>query len=433
MPDLTPASDRRLAVRVTRDAERQLRAGHPWLFDRSISSISADGEPGDLAVVFDAKRRFLAIGLYDPESPIRVRVLHQGSPATIDAAWWVTRVAASDERRRRIIDDPGTTGYRVIHGENDGFGGLVLDRYDDTLVLKLYSSAWFAHLDQIGAAIAARFDPEALVLRLGRLAARSPHRPRHIVEGHALIGTAPTAPVEFLENGLVMNADVVAGHKTGYFLDQRDNRRMVRDMARGRTVLDVYCCTGGFSVHAAAGGATAVHSVDISAPAIAAARRAMAANRGRPAVAACSHTTATGDAMEEMARLAHQGRRFDVVVVDPPTFASNAQQVSGALRAYTRLAELAAAVTAPDGTVLLCSCSSRVSADQHLVAAQEGVSRAGRRLEVIARTGHAVDHPVGFDEGAYLKAVMARLPVIGGSGRAVRGPGSKPGRRRRGD
>ncbi len=399
----------RLAVRVTRDAERQIRSGHPWLFDGSITSISPGGQPGDLAVVFDAKRRFLAIGLFDPESPIRVRILHHGSPAPIDSWWLTERVAAADERRRSIIDDPTTTGYRVIHGENDGLGGLVLDRYDQTLVLKLYSSAWFVHLDQLTAAITARFDPDALVVRMARLVARSPHRPRRLDEGDALVGAAPDRPVEFLENGLVMNADVVAGHKTGYFLDQRDNRVIVKGLAEGRRVLDLYCCTGGFSVHAAAGGATEVHSVDISAPAVDATRRAMAANRHLPAVAACAHTTATGDALGELTRLARQGRRFDLVVVDPPNFASSAAQVPGALRAYTRLAELAAEVTRPGGTALLASCSSRVGADEHLDAVRQGVARAGRHLEVVTRTGHAVDHPIGFAEGAYLKAVVARL------------------------
>lgn len=415
---------RRLAVRVTRDAERQLRAGHPWLFDRSITSISpADGQSGDLAVVFDAKRRFLAIGLYDPESPIRVKVLHQGSPTPIDRDWFSEQVARAYEQRRPLIDDPWTTGYRVIHGENDGLPGLVLDRYGEVGVLKLYSAAWFAHLDDLVAAIQARLDLSTLVLRLARLVQQSlvqlrsdeqspaqENRPGFLSEGHALVGATPTEPVEFLENGLVMNADVVKGHKTGYFLDQRDNRRLIRDLAAGRSVLDMYCATGGFSVHAAAGGATSVHSVDISAPAVAATKRALAANRNISSVARCEHTTAIGDAMEELARLAARQRRFDLVVVDPPSFASNASQVPGALRAYTRLALLAAEVTAPGGIMLLASCSSRVTADEHLDAVRRGVVEAGRRLEVQRRTGHALDHPVGFPEGAYLKAVLARVP-----------------------
>jgi 23S rRNA (cytosine1962-C5)-methyltransferase len=401
---------RRLAVRITNDAERQVRSGHPWLFDRSITSISPhDGRSGDLAVVFDSKRRFLAIGLYDPASPIRVKVVHHGAPATIDRDWWVAQVAAADERRRPLIDDPHTTGYRAVHGENDALPGLVLDRYGDVLVLKLYSAAWFAHLDDVVEAVAARFDPACLVLRMSRLVQRDPDRPSHFGEGHALVGSIPSEPVEFLEHGLVMNADVAAGHKTGYFLDQRDNRQLVGRLAQGRRVLDVYSCTGGFSVHAAAGGATEVHSVDISAPAIEAGRRAMLANVHRPAVAACRHTSATADAMDELVRLADARRTFDLVVVDPPSFASKASQVSGAIRAYSRLAHLAAAVTAPDGTLVMASCSSRVSADEHLDAVRRGVAAAGRELAVAERTAHAIDHPVGFPEGGYLKAIVGQL------------------------
>lgn len=401
---------RRLAVRVTKDAERQLRSGHPWLFDGSITSVSPDdGAAGDLAVVFDSRRRFLAIGLYDPDSPIRVKVLHHGSPATIDTSWWRSRIEAAAERRRSLIDDPSTTGYRIVHGENDALPGLVLDRYGDTLVLKLYSSAWFAHLPDLVDVIGVRFTPDSLVLRLSRLVERDPSRPGHLDEGHALIGVAPAGPVEFLERGLAMEADVVDGQKTGYFLDQRDNRALVRERARGRRVLDVYSCTGGFSVHAAAGGATEVHSVDISPHAIAAAGRAMERNAHLPEVQACTHSTSVGDAMEELARLADRGRTFDLVVVDPPSFASKAEHASRALNAYGRLAELAVRVTEPGGTVLLASCSSRVSANDHARAVIGAADRVGRPLLDVERTGHAVDHPVGFPEGEYLKAVVGRV------------------------
>ena len=396
---------RRLAIRVTPDAERQLRGGHPWLYDASITSAPPDGRPGDLAVVFDARRRFLAIGLYDPASPIRVKVLHHGRPATIDATWWRDRVADARRLRAPLEADDATTGYRCVNGENDGLPGVVLDRYADTFVLKLYGEAWFAHLDALVDAVVAVWAPPRLVLRWSRSArAEAP-----IADGTTLVGAAPIAPVRFRENGLVFEADVVSGQKTGFFLDQRDNRARVRDRSVGRRVLDVFSFNGGFSVSAAAGGATLVHSVDISPVAIAAVGRHLALNAELASVRACRHEASVGDATEVMAALRDAGRRFDVVVVDPPSFASRREQVPGALRAYGRLTELAVALLEPGGTLVQASCTSRVSGDDLERVVTDAAARAGARLRAVTRTGHAVDHPVTFAEGHYLDAVFATV------------------------
>jgi 23S rRNA (cytosine1962-C5)-methyltransferase len=410
---------RRLAVRVTKDAERQIRGGHPWLFDGSITSVSPDGgEPGDLAVVFDAKRRFLAVGLYDPTSPIRVRILHHGAPATIDSTWLLGEMLGALERRRPLVEDGATTAYRVVHGENDGLPGLVLDRYDQVAVLKLYASSWLAHLDELVEVVDGLLAPASIVLRLARNVESG-----SLGDGALLAGEAIDGPVRYRENDLVFEADVVAGQKTGAFLDQRENRQRVRELAAGRRVLDVFACTGGFSVHAAAGGATAVHSVDLSPGAIATTRRNMALNTARSPVRACGHTTVVAEAQQEMRRLVDRGERFDLVVVDPPSFAQRGDQRRRAIRAYERLAELAAGLTEPGGIAVLASCSSRVSADEHLDAVERGMRRRGRTLVAPVRTGHPLDHPIGFPEGAYLKAVLARVEPAG----TLRGRGS-PGR-----
>jgi 23S rRNA (cytosine1962-C5)-methyltransferase len=407
---VTGSDRRRLAVRVTKDAERQLRGGHPWLFDGSIVSLApAGGQAGDLAVVFDSQRRFLAIGLYDPDSPIRVRVLHHGTPQTIDSEFFHRRIAEAAARRWSLADDEATTAYRVVHGENDGLPGLVVDRYGDVTVLKLYSSSWLPHLATLVEAIGEVMAPRSVVLRLARNVDSSPHP-----DGEVLTGPPVDSPVRYRENGLAFEADVIAGQKTGAFLDQRENRRLVRDLASGRRVLDVFACTGGFSVHAAAGGAASVHSVDISPGAIATTKANMALNAGLPSVRACRHTTAVADANREMRRLIDSRDRFDLVVVDPPSFAQRADQRRSALRAYERLAESAARLTDPGGTVALASCSSRVSADDHFDAIERGVVRAGCALVAPVRTGHALDHPIGFSEGAYLKAVIATIePATG--------------------
>jgi 23S rRNA (cytosine1962-C5)-methyltransferase len=397
----------RLAVRVTKDAERQIRGGHPWIYDESIASVKPEGAAGDLAVVFDGRRRFLAIGLYDPASPIRIKVLHAGDPTPVDRSFWAGRLDAAIAVRSDLAASADTTGYRLVHGENDGLPGFVLDRYGDHLVAKLYSAAWFPHLSTVVELVADRLAPASLTLRLARNVQRGDTGGR--ADGDPQLGAPPAGPVLFREHGLAFEADVVRGQKTGYFLDQRENRRLVGELSHGRRVLDVFSCAGGFSVHAAAGGARAVHSVDISPSAIDSARRNMAHNAALPAIAACRHDTTTGDAMEVMARLALDGARFDVVVVDPPSFASNKSQVSGALRSYGRLTELAVALLEPGGTLVQASCSSRVTPEDFEATVVHAADAAGVRLTDVTRTGQPVDHPIGFPQGGYLKALFATV------------------------
>jgi 23S rRNA (cytosine1962-C5)-methyltransferase len=411
---------RRLATRVTKDAARQIRGGHPWVFDHSITSIKEGGVAGDLAVVFDEQRDFMAIGLYDPASAIRVKILHAGRPVQIDAAFWVERLRAARELRAPAFDPSHTTGYRCVHGENDGMPGLVLDRYADTFVLKLYSPAWLPHLAAVVDAIVAVFAPVALVLRLSRNLQQADLPPVALSDGTAVAvrdgvavrGELPAAPIPFIENDLRFEADVVHGQKTGFFLDQRDNRLRVRAAAQRARVLDVYCCTGGFSVNAAAGAATLVHSVDISPAAIAAAQRNMARNAGRVAVRSCTHQVSTGDAMTVMSQMVDAGRVFDVVIVDPPSFASRQDQVEGALRAYGRLTELAVQLLVPGGLLVQASCSARVTTEQFLAAVGDAAYGMDVRLDGISHTTHAVDHPVAFAQGAYLKAIFARVEPL---------------------
>lgn len=400
-------SPRRLAVRVTDDALRWIRAGHPWLFADSITSVSNGGQPGDLAVVFDRKRRFRAIGLYDPASPIRVKLLHHGAPTTIDAAWFDHRITEALSRRRALLDAADTTGVRCLNGENDGLPSLVVDRYAHVAVVKLYSAAWFAHLSTVVPIVVSALGVDTVVLRLARNVV--PQAPAGVADGMALVGAVPTAPVEFAENGLVVEADVVAGNKTGYFLDQRDNRRLVGEQAAGARVLDVFSSSGGFSLAAAAGGAQSVLSVDVSAPALEAARRNFAHNRDRHAVRHCRHETRRGDAFAVMADLADREMRFDIVVVDPPSFAHTAAGVSDALRSYANLTRLACALVVDGGLLVQASCTARVTSDDFFATVTTAAHRAGVELSDVRRTGHPVDHPIGFDRGEYLKALFARV------------------------
>ena len=398
----------RLAARVTPDALRQIRGGHPWVYETSIDSLKGDGKPGDLAVIFDDDRRFAAIGLYDPASPIRIKVIHQGKPVTIDHSFWAGHIRAALTRRQPLIDRGDCTAYRCVNGENDGFPSLVLDRYDRTLVLKLYSTIWVPHLADLVPAIEEVFHPDALVLRL----ARNIDTPGlfGLEEGDALIGVSPTDPVLFQEGGLTFEADVVHGQKTGHFLDQRDNRAFVGRIAEECRMLDMFAATGGFSVHAAAGGAREVVAVDLSEPTLAVASRNMQHNIGVPAVAACTFRPMVGDAFEVMNRLIRSGERFDVVVIDPPSFTPRQASVERALKSYALLTEKGVKLVRPGGVLVQASCSSRVTADDFYTTVSHTAAQAGRPLEEFRRTAHPIDHPATFAQGHYLKAVFAHVP-----------------------
>jgi 23S rRNA (cytosine1962-C5)-methyltransferase len=414
LPELPAPTSRRIALRLHPRAERAVRRGHPWVFAEGISQQRQEGSAGDLAVMFDSDNRFMAIGLYDPGSPIRVRVLHSGAPVTIDGAWLASRIAAAHERRAGI-EETDTTGFRVVHGENDGLPGLIIDRYGGSVVVKLYTAAWLPWLGAVLAAVDALLSPERVVLRLGRSVARAAAGPVPLRDGQVLRGEPLTGPVLFRENGLTFEADLVRGQKTGFFLDQRDNRARVERLAAGRSVLNVFSYTGGFSLYAARGGARSVTSLDLSVPALEAAQRNFAHNARHPAVAAAKHRVLAGDAFGLLPEIRDRGERFEVVIIDPPSFAKSQAEVERALGSYARIIRRGVEVLADGGLLVAASCSSRVTAEAfgHLVT--EAVEKTGRSLRVLEQTGHAPDHPIGFAEGAYLKCVFGRIGARAGS------------------
>ncbi len=407
LADLCEPAPRPINLRVTPAAGRAIRHGHPWVFDQAIVRRNREGRPGDLAAIYDDKNRFLALGLYDPDSPIRVRILHQGRPTVIDQDWFGARLADAVQQRAPLATTR-TTGYRLVHGENDKLPGLVVDRYDQTIVIKLDTGAWIAHLRCVLAALASEIAPQRIVLRLSRSVMDKPEHLHGLADGSVLSGRPLEGPVPFLEHGLQFEADPVNGQKTGFFLDQRDNRARIEKLSAAATVLNVFAYTGGFSIYAARGGAKQIVSLDISRPALTAAARHFDLNRDDRNVAAADHELLSADAFEALAELANGRRRFDVIVIDPPSFARKQVQVDRALAAYERLASLGLGVLRTGGIIALSSCSSRVSADMFFATVHQAAERAGRPLSEIERTGHPLDHPIGFEQGAYLKCLFAR-------------------------
>ena len=408
-PAKIPAAAR-LRLRITAAAETIVRAGHPWLFADSVRELTRPGESGELAVIFDRNDKFLAVGLFDPDSPIRVRILHAGKPQTIDAAWWQSRLKQALSRREGLFDS-ATTGCRLIHGESDGWPGLVLDRYDTTLVLKIYTAAWLPRLEEILSLLKEKIPCERIILRLSRniqslAERRAPARQDGAILFSHDAGTVPGAPIVFLENGIRFEADVVRGQKTGFFLDQRENRREVETLARGRRVLNAFSFSGGFSVYAARGGAASVTDLDISAHALASAKRNVALNTRYPAVAGCRHETVQADAFEW---IASGPDKFDLIVLDPPSLAKRATERDGAVRAYERLNSLGIQKLAPGGILVAGSCSAHVPALEFFDAVRRAAIQSSRKFTELKTLQHPPDHPAGFKEAEYLKVIYLRF------------------------
>ncbi|CAN5846295.1 23S rRNA (cytosine(2499)-C(5))-methyltransferase [soil metagenome] len=409
LENLPTPSGNRLAVHLHPTAERAVRRGHPWVFAEGIKQQRRPGKSGELAVVFDHKDEFLAIGLYDPHSPIRIRVLHHGGPVAIDREWFAARIRDAWNHRTPLVQQD-TTGFRVVHGENDGLPGLIIDRYAESVVIKLYSVAWIPYLRNVLDSLGSILDAERIVVRLSRTVQQAGEDLYGLEDGRILHGAALCGPVLFRENGLVFEADLVRGQKTGFFLDQRDNRARVERLSARRSVLNVFAYTGGFSLYAARGGATEVTSLDISQPALAAAQRNFAHNDTDPGVVASRHHLLEGDAFTRLQEIGESGGRYDLVILDPPAFAKAQAEIDRALRSYQKLIRLGLGVLAPGGILVAASCSSRITADRFTEAVTGAAQRIGRPLQLFEQTGHALDHPISFPEGAYLKCLYATAP-----------------------
>lgn len=398
---LPKTSNKNIAVKVKPAAERAIKQGHPWVYDNGITKQSSDGQVGDIAIIYDKKKnKFLAVGLYDPTSPIRIKIL-SNQPARINQAWFAEKLKHAQAIRQPLIDS-GITGYRLIYGESDHFPALIIDRYSNTLVMKIYSAMWIPHLETILSALKESISFDRLVLRLSRNIEAGKFG---LSDGQVLIGDPVTEPIQFIENDLTLEADVIHGHKTGFFFDQRDNRQRVCDLAQGRIVLDIFSYVGAFTVYAMAGGATSVTALDISQPAIDALQANLALNDFDTA----QIQTMVDDAFAGMQYLAKQNRQFDMVIVDPPSFAKSQAEVERALNSYKRLVQLALPLVNPNGILLMASCSSRIKPDVFFNLIVNTANQAGYGLNIIEQTSHAIDHPIGFPEAEYLKAMFTRV------------------------
>lgn len=390
-------------VRLTPKAEaRAIRHGFPWVYanelvlDRRTRTIA----PGALAILEDSERRPLGVVAFNGQSKIICRMLDRDPEAVVDQAWFEARFARALAHRARLYAEPY---YRLIHAEADGLPGVIVDRFGDIAVVQP-NAAWSETLIAPLCAALAAVTGVSTIIRNGTGRAR-------VLEGlpeemDVVLGMAPAAPVPVPMNGATYLADLMGGQKTGLFYDQRPNHAFAASLAKGARVLDMFSHVGGFGLAALAGGAGNVLAVDGSAPALELARGGAGAMgvTGRFA-------TRQGDAFDVLAALGEEGASFDLVICDPPAFAPAKPALEAGLRAYERVARLAAPLVAEGGYLGLCSCSHAVDLTSFRNACARGIGRGGRRGQIV-HTGFAgPDHPLmpHLAESGYLKAIFFRL------------------------
>jgi 23S rRNA (cytosine1962-C5)-methyltransferase len=389
------------SVALKAGREKSIAQRHPWIFSGAIERV--DGEPasGDTVAVRTHDGAVVATAAYSPSSQIRARIW-AFAPVGIDAAWFAQRVRAAVDARAGMLD-ADHTACRLVHGESDGLPGVIADRYGDTVVVQLLSAGADRWRNAIADALVAATGATSVVERSdAEVRQLEGLAPRNEVLRGALAG-----PVPIREDGIAYRVDVMAGQKTGFYLDQRTSRHRVRRLAQGRSVLNAFCYTGGFTLAALAGGARDTVSIDSSADALALARSNLAANRE---LASRGASWREADVFAELRRLRDEGRSFGLAILDPPKFAPTAAHAPRAARAYKDINLLALKLLEPGGLLATFSCSGGVSADLFQKIVAGAALDAKVDAAIVGRFSASGDHPVAlaFPEGDYLKGLLVR-------------------------
>jgi 23S rRNA (cytosine1962-C5)-methyltransferase len=397
-PTQSPGQQTVTALRLNRDLTRSIKRGNPWIYLDALRPHSPLGH-GTICTILDNKLgRPLATGYYTLDSPLAIRVCSTDPDLLLDWSWLERMLEQARALRERLFNSE-TTGYRLVNGEGDGLPGLVIDRYGTAAVMKLDgpgAEAFYPALE-IAKWLAQVMGIETVVLR---------SRDRD-VSPIVLVGEEPQVPVPFLEHGTQFAADILVGQKTGFFLDQRENRRLIGQLSKEARVLNLFGYTGGFSIAAGRGGATSAVTVDIAPQAVAMAQTNWELNRLTPE----AHEGAAQDVFEFLDQSLTTKRRWDIVVADPPSFAPSASKIPQATAAYKKLFCAAAQVTRRGGLLAASSCSSHIGEPAFIEICEEAVSMAKRKGTVIAVQGQPADHPfpLALPEFRYLKFVLLRV------------------------
>lgn len=384
--------------------EESLLSGHLWIFSGALQQPPRWIETGGLVDVKSATGQFIARGYYNPNTDIAIRILTHDPEEAIDASF-LRQCLYSALELRQVFDPDQTNTYRLVHSEGDGLPGLVVDRYADILVAQIHTAGMEKLCPQVIDILMQKTGAQGLLLRND---SQSRRREGLEVEEPVVVAGEVPSQVTVRENGVQFFVDCWQGQKTGLFLDQRDKREALRKYARGKRVLNCFSYTGGFSVYAAlTSEATRVTSVDVSAPAIEAARQHFTLN----GLELDRHTFVVEDVFDYLEQAQINGDQFDVIVLDPPAFAKTQGARSQALKAYRRLNTLAMQILRPGGILLSCSCSGVIGMDDLLGAISQSAQRLHRRVQLLESYTHGVDHPthLAMPETVYLKSVFCRI------------------------
>ncbi|MEW9572149.1 class I SAM-dependent rRNA methyltransferase [Rhodanobacter sp. Si-c] len=371
--------------------------GHPWVWSAQVHKPEGRIPPGSVVDVMDAKSRFVGRGFWNGHARIALRLLTADPAETVDANWIAARIDRAVRLRRELLElDKTTDAWRVVHSEGDGLSGLVVDRYADILVTEYFAAGMWKFRDAIRDALLAHF-PGARIYGFAETHVQKQ-------ESFDCRASEPPAPVAVHEHGLAFHAAPGAGHKTGFFADQRDNRKRFAELARGRRVLDLCCNAGGFAVHAMAAGAREAVGVDMDAGILEVARANAAANR-------LTVDFQQADIFDWLRAAVTRGEKYDAVILDPAKLTRDRSKVFDALKKYFAMNRLALDVIPPGGLLLTCSCTGLVSEADFLEMLRRVALNAGREIQILEVRGAGADHPVRADvpESRYLKAVFCQV------------------------
>ncbi|KKA45909.1 class I SAM-dependent methyltransferase [Salinivibrio sp. KP-1] len=386
-----------VTVYLAKGRDKSIKRRHPWIFSRGIARIEGKPSLGDTVTVCDHQGEFLGLGAFSPQSQIRVRMWCFEKTA-INSDFFLARIRAAKSLRTMLAKRDGLTGYRLLAAESDGVPGITVDKYDNYLVCQLLSAGAEAQRDNLVTALRTEF-PNCHIYERSDVAIRKKEglKPRVGV----LHGEEPPASVIIEENGVAIEVDITNGHKTGFYLDQRDSREQAVKYMDGKRVLNCFCYTGGFGLYAQKGNAKHVTNVDVSQPALDKAK----ANAARNGFDLTRAEFVNADVFKLLRTYREQGERFDVIVMDPPKFAESKSQLNGACRGYKDINMLAMQLLNPGGVLLSYSCSGLMDAGLFQKILADAALDAGKNVQFIERFAQAADHPThsAYPEGFYLK------------------------------
>lgn len=389
------------SVFLKKSADSFIKRKHPWIFSGAIEKVEGNPANGETIQIFSSNKTLVGVGSYSPSSQIRVRVWSFNPEEKIDKDFFRKKILAASQFRKRIVDTSQTNAYRIINSENDGLPGLIVDRYADYLICQFLSSGTDFHKKIITETLDEVFNPIGIYERSDvEIRIKEGLEP---TKG-TLSGKEPDDLILISENGLKLSVDVKNGHKTGFYLDQRDNRKLVSEFSRGKNVLNCFSYTGGFSVYALSSGAKNVTQIESSESALDLSIKNIELNNFD---VSCVENI-NGDVFEVLRKFRDERRTFDLIILDPPKFAESESQIQKASRGYKDINLLAIKLLNPGGMLFTFSCSGHISQELFQKIVADAALDSGREVKIINQLSQAADHPIAtnFPEGLYLKGLV---------------------------